>query len=237
MALKDLITQRAAMAEEQIEEIVAPYVGFDVNERAIVLLPAFARLTNKQKVLVYLVALQGWPFVTEDGVSTIAAPAELEKVLRIPGGSLRPVLMELKERHLIMGSGKNYSVNAAHLEDIKAEIGGANNGGATGSAARAPVRRKARTRKQKSDSKVTAKKGARRERKSSRAARFDKWIDTGFFDQPRTLNDVYEQFHKEAQIVRKTDLPRYLLDAVDAGRLERDKKEIKGKELWVYQKK
>ena len=237
MALKDLITQRAAMTEEQIEEIVATYIGYDVHEKAIVPLPPFARLSNKQKVLVYLVALQGWPLVTEEAVPTSASPAELEKALRIPGGSLRPLLMDLKERLVIVGGGKSYAVSAGHLEAVKAEIGARKNDSADAGAAQARVRRRARARKPKSESTAKAKKAGKRERKSSKAVRFDAWIEEGFFDEPRTLNDVHAQFHKEAQIVRRTAVPWYLLRAVDAGRLKRDKMEVNGKEVWVYQRK
>lgn len=238
MALKDLITQRAAMAEEQIEQIITSYLGYDVDEHVIVPLPPFAHLSNKQKVLVYLVALQGWPFVTEENVPTSASPSDLEKALGIPGGTLRPLLMELKDQHLITGSGKNYSVNAGRLASIKEEISGHEGEGAKVSAPQS--RRRSRKSNQRSKPagprKKAAKKTGQRERKS-KAARFDAWIDNGFFDEPKTLNDVHKQFHKEAQIVSKTAIPSYLLKAVDAGRLQREKAEVNGKEVWVYETK
>ncbi len=86
MALKDLMARRAASTEQQIEEIVAEYIRYDVEERAIVPMPPFARLSGKAKVLVRLVALQGWRFVTDELVASKTSPAELQNALNIPGG-------------------------------------------------------------------------------------------------------------------------------------------------------
>ncbi|MCI0429242.1 MAG: hypothetical protein L0210_01680 [Rhodospirillales bacterium] len=235
MALKDLITKRAVMAEEQIEEIVSQYVGYDVDEKSIVPKAPFASLSNKQKVLIYLVALQGWPFVTKDEVLTSASPSELEKALRIPGGSLRPMLVDLKERHVIVGGGKSYAVSAVHLDAVKKEIGSGRGDDVQTPARPKRARRKARAKAP--DGATALKKPRRSERKAtSRAERFDAWIKDGFFNEPRTLNEVHARFRKEAQNVRKTSVPQYLLRAVDAGRLEREQKEINGKLVWVYQK-
>jgi hypothetical protein len=54
------------------------------------------------------------------------------------------------------------------------------------------------------------------------AATFERWIDEGYFDEPRTLADVQKRFRKEAMMVPQTSLPGYFLGAVRKGRLNRD---------------
>lgn len=61
MALKDLTTSSRQLSEEQIERLVAPFVRYDPDAGAVVLLPQARSLPTRQRVLVYLAALQGWP--------------------------------------------------------------------------------------------------------------------------------------------------------------------------------
>jgi hypothetical protein len=66
------------------------------------------------------------------------------------------------------------------------------------------------------------------------AATFERWIDEGYFDEPRTLADVQKRFHKEAIMVPQTSLPGYFLGAVRKGRLNRDEVDVGGKTVWAY---
>src|SRR5690606_20377910 len=88
VALKDLIVSHAELTEEQIENFVSPYARYDLVAISIVLLLNAMSLSIRQRVIVYLVALRGWPFVvSEDAPPTSATPAELERSLQIPGGT------------------------------------------------------------------------------------------------------------------------------------------------------
>lgn len=233
MALKDLTTSSSRLTEQQIEEIVSPYVRFDPEAGAVVLLPAAGRLSGKQRVLVYLTALQGWPFVTEKTVATAAAPAHISDALHIAGGTLRPLLKQLKDGHFLSMSDGDYSVRGAALESIKAELAAS-----AASEARAP-----RNNQEKRPGGDTvphgggAGAGARRKgkRHGGESNAFIKWVADGFFRQPRTFREVLDQFHRKGRMIKSTSLPGYLLEGVRAGVLARVKKEIKGKRVWVYQ--
>ena len=122
MALKDLTLAKAQLTEKQIEELVADYVRYDVDDKSIILMPQAAHLPNRCKVLVYLTAIQGWPFVSHEAVPTDSTPAQIEEALNIPGGTLRPLLKDLKESHLIAVHGRTYSIKTAALSTIRGEI-------------------------------------------------------------------------------------------------------------------
>lgn len=251
MALKDLIAERGALDEAAIERIVAPYVRYDVDAKEIHFMPAFAGLSNKVKILVFLVALQGWRFVTDDPMPSDARPADIEAATRIPGGSLRPVLRGLSENHHVFERDSRYSVRGTSFLVIEAEL----NGGEE----RVVVRRQrpsgrksakdtgeavAETDETAADSAsveeaAVADDGAKKSRKvgsktGNLAATFERWIDEGYFDEPRTLSDVQKRFRIEAIMVPQTSLPGYFLAAVRKGRLMRDEVEANGKTVWAY---
>jgi len=237
VALKDLVAQRAALTEAAIEDVISEYIRYDVDEREVVFTPAFAGLSNKAKILVFLTAQEGWQFVVEDQDRSPLKPADLEEHLGIPGGTLRPTLKDLKDRHLISAKGGAYSVRAASLEAIKSELNG--DGGS--------AKPKSRKRKKAQPSPATsgetgdegtksagAKKGAKTSSNGA-SERFAGWVGDGFFDQEKTLKDVQDKFHEVGMIVARTSIPTYLLKAVRAGTLKRTKKKVGNKDVWVYQ--
>lgn len=237
MALKDLVAQKAAITEAAVEEIIAEYVRYDVDEAEIVFTPAASGLSNKEKIFVYLVALQGWPFVTETDVPTEAKPAALGEALGIPGGSLRPTLKDMKDRHFITVRAGAYSVKSSALEAIKGELGSKRASDRSTPDKRKNRKKPARTkirRKSKSDQVAKNKKAPAR---TGISDTFSDWIDEGFFDDARTLSEVQAKFHEEGIIIARTSMPTYLLGAVRKKRLTRQKEEIGGKQIWVYQTK
>jgi len=262
MALKDLIAEKGALDEVAIERIVSPYVRYDVEAREIHFMPAFAALSNKAKILVYLVALQGWRFVADEAMQVDARPSDIEAATGIPGGSVRPTLSALAESHHLTERDGRYSVRSTSLSVVEAEL----NGGGQGVALRRPrggarkAARKARTAESdiedfesgetdgdedaesigepvaESDEEAAKTKRPRKiaGKTGNVAATFDRWIDEGYFDEPRTLSDVQKRFRKEAIMVPQTSLPGYFLGAVRKGRLTRDEVEANGKTVWAY---
>ena len=237
MALKDLIASKASLAEDVIEEIVSEFVRFDPDHKAVVFTPKAHGLSTKARVLIYLVALQGWSFVVDDPVPADAKPSEITEHTGIAGGTLRPVLKELKDRHIIVQRGGRYSVRSVALQAIKSELGGS----AINST---KPNRKSKLRadhdgesESEPPSEATGKRGRRSSGINKLGEEFDALINGGFFNKQKTLADVQQHFHKRAMIVPQTSMPPYLLKAVRSGQLERDKIEVNGRAVWAYTKK
>ncbi len=230
MALKDLIASKSALTEEAVEALIKDYVRYDVEEKEITFLPAAARLSGKQKVLVYLVALQGWPIVAKgQEIPTAAKPAHIGERVGVPGGTLRPLLKDLKDRHLIAWKAGAYSVRAASLADIKAEVDG-----------KAPARSAPKPKRAKTPEKAVPGEPKVKRKASGKSgdltAKFNGWIDEGFFRKPRTLGEVRDRFHEQGDIIPRTTIPAYLLAAVRTKppRLTRTRADVDGKKVWVY---
>jgi hypothetical protein len=248
MALKDLVAEKGALDEAAIERIVKPYVRYDIDAKEIHFAPAFAGLSHKAKILVYLVALQGWPFVVDEMMPTDARPADIEAAIGIPGGSLRPILRGLTENHRVAERDSRYSVRGASFPSIEEEL----NGGEE----RVLVQKRRPGKNANGDrtiheddestgdvstaqNEAVADGGGKKSRKvgsktGNVAATFERWINEGYFDELRTLSDVQKRFRKEAVIVPQTSLPTYFLAAVRKGRLTRDEVETNGKTVWGY---
>jgi len=248
MALKDLIADKGALDEAAIERIVGAFVRYDVAAKEITFMPAFAGLSNRMKILVYLVALQGWKFVSDDPIPGDARPSDIETATGIPGGSLRPTLRELSENHVLSERDSRYSVRGTSLRAIEEELKGGEEEIVV-RRQRPSTRRKSRKARGTADSAADQEDaetdnvediaGAKRTRKPSGktgniAATFERWIDEGYFDEQRTLAEVQRRFRKEAMMVPQTSLPGYFLGAVRRGRLKRDEMAVGGRTVWGY---
>ena len=245
MALKDLIASKSELAEDAIEKIVASYIRYDPEARDVVFTPEFNTLSNKSKILVYLVSVQGWQFVLDDPVVVNTKPSSLEEVLGIPGGSLRPILKDLKDGHLITSKGDGYTIRAANLSSVQREIA------PSSGEAKSPNRKPKSTRNnrtiartsQEGEKESTAQPRnapliSRKKRSASGSdikQTFESWVSEGFFDEAKTLAAVQARFHQEAILIPRTSIPKYLLSAVRGKSLSRVKSDVSGKSLWTYQ--
>jgi hypothetical protein len=233
MALKDLTIKGSILAEKQVEELVSKYVRYDVEEKQIHFLPAFTPLKNGHKVLVYLVALNGWPFLTKEPVPLEASPATISEAINVEGGSLRHTLMELKTSHLISTTGRLYRVHSAALGQIKDILQGT---------VVADKVNKSKSRAKKSKGLQEAKKvakgnGAKKKNQRDLMPIFNKFITDGFFDQPRIIGDVKNRFAEKGLTVPLSSIPKMLLKATKDEKIARKKKEINKRKVWVYQRK
>jgi hypothetical protein len=180
MPLKDLVAKKSEIAESVIEAIVSKYVRYYIDTLEIGFTPEGADLSGGNKVLVYLVALVGWRYVAESPPVISTKPADLEKALGIAGGTLRPLLKNLKDTHLIAPSAEGYTVREGNLEAIAAAINGE----------KKPSRRRVAAAPKAARPK---KDGATTKRSTGNpiSPKLDAWIKEGFFKTPRTLRAVH----------------------------------------------
>lgn len=223
MPLKDFVAKKSEIAESVIEAIVSKYVRYYTDTLEIGFTPEGADLSSEKKVLVYLVALLGWPYVTDSSPVIPTKPADLEKTLGIPGGTLRPLLKNLKDAHLIAPSAEGYTVREGNLEAIAAAISGEKKPSRRKVAA---VAKAARPQKDGATSK--------RSNGNPISPKLDAWIKEGFFKTPRTLRAVHKRLHEEGVIARQTSVSGPLLKAVQQRRVSRQKIFEDGKEVWAY---
>ncbi len=222
MALKDLIADKSALTEEAIEGIVSAHIHYYLDTGEIGFKPDGQSLSNERKILVYLTAIHGWRYVTDNPPDTPTKPANLSDALGIPGGTLRPTLKSLKDSHLITADGGEYAIQTSRLSAIASTVNGekkTKGNKRTAKSARGKVKKK-KTASRKPASKITS--------------RLQEWIKEGYFGRERTLQDVHTRFHEKGIIVQKTSLSGPLLQAVQEGHLKRKKLSIDGKNVWTY---
>lgn len=259
MALKDLVISQRELTEEQIEELIEPLLRYDASTRQLVLLPPAAELQNRQRVIAYLIGLLGWPLVLpEDPPATAMTPAELAEVLKIPGGSLRPILKALKDERLIQVKDGKYSVSHVTFPFLKEQLQG-----------KAPAPQKSRKRRkattmsqekrrsnlpgeqseqsgpaqEESSEGVERPAAKRRGTRDATAAGFGplervrQLIGEGWFATPRSVRDIVSELASRGATYRGQDLTRQMQTLVRKRELTRSKAAQggSGREVWHYQ--
>lgn len=100
MALRDLIKSSAQLSVELIEGILKNRVDLIKETKSVRIVRELNRkLDNKTKVLLYLTGKAAWGYI--DQKEYRLKPRDIQKDLFMKGGTLRPILMNLKKEHLI----------------------------------------------------------------------------------------------------------------------------------------
>ncbi|WKZ26095.1 MAG: hypothetical protein QY322_02170 [bacterium] len=121
MALKDLTIDQGQMLEELIESSVSSYIRYDINQKAVIFLPeALRNLSVQKKILIYLLALRGWPYVIEStDISQEAQPKDIAKAITENGSTVRNNLQSLLKDGLILKSATKYSISQIAITRIE----------------------------------------------------------------------------------------------------------------------
>jgi hypothetical protein len=231
VALKDLVVDHRKIGEETVEKIVAPYIRYDPRAGKITWTPQAKALGNDAKVLVFLVGVLGWQYVSDEEQDVATKPSDLEGELGIAGGTLRPVLKKLKDAHLLSVMNGHYRVQLANLDSIEAAVAGETPRGAWKGGARKSTRTK---QDEASPDPVGGAKKKNRGTSGQLKNFLTKWVADGFFNEPKTLADLLERYHEHGVITKQTSLSGLMLEAVRDDLLSRAKVGAGGKQVWAY---
>ena len=121
MALKDLKIDQGQMLEELIESSVSSHIRYDINQKAVIFLPeALRNLSVQKKILIYLLALRGWPYVIEStDISQEAQPKDIAKAIMENGSTVRNNLQSLLKDGLILKGTTKYSISQIAITRIE----------------------------------------------------------------------------------------------------------------------
>ena len=234
MALKDHTTDSAKLSEEQIEGIISGYIKYDPGRSSVVLLPKARELPAEKRILLFLVALRGWPYLVKDNTPPESAkPAQIVQATNVPGGTVRPTLRALVDANLLSYHHGQYEAPAHNLALIAEMLSGS---------ASSAVRSRVRNGKPKKVTKNTfedEKKDKRTGRnKLSLGEAFQKLVDEGWFRGGKTTSQLQETLKERTIYVPMTRLPVYLIGAYRSNKLDRHQEVREGnKKVWVYEPK
>ena len=231
MALKDLIVDSGKVTEEALEEIISAYVKYELNPYAIVFTPEGNALGNVEKVIVYCASILGWRYVVDDPPSVSTKPADLENVLGISGGTLRPVLKRLKDNHILAVTEGHYSIRPSNLAAAGRVVSGEKNLVTFPSKLKVVKAAKSNVR---SDAVVSGNTKSKKKVGMPIKASLDALLGEGFFSEFRTLTQILERLHELAVNAKITSLSGPVADLVRYKKLERKKVNENGKQIWTY---
>lgn len=233
MALKDLVADSSKLTEAAIESIVEDYVRYDPGTYEVVLTPAGLSLGNDSKVLVLLVAISGWQYVTDEVRPVDTKPAALERMTGIVGGTLRPVLKKLKDANLVTTTGDGYAVRAANLDAVGRVVAGERS---VKKASSSRAKRPSSEKEKGSTGQTVTRAGGKERRKAGVpiASSLVRLLEAGFFSEDRTLSQVVARLHEMAIIAKGTSLSGPIADLVRDGQLTRKKVTEGNKDVWGY---
>ena len=240
--LRDLVVEHGTLQEERIENVISKYIRYEVNPCQILLTQEGDSLPNKLKVLVYLVAVLGCQFVSPNEPIPMTRPSDLERTLGIIGNTLRPVLKDLSDSHLVWVEEGAYLVRYTDLEKVAREI--AQHTSKSVHRSEKP-RRKPNSRKKKKTAKTEiSTKGSpkqnetkntdRKKRAVSASQALKSLLDEGFFAEYRTLRHVVDRLGEKAISIEITSVSGPIAELVRRDQLERKKSTANGKSAWVY---
>lgn len=228
MALKDHIADSTKIKEEEIEAIISDYLKYDPSHKTVVLMPRAQELSVEKKVLLHLVALQGWKFISskEEIPDSGATPKEIEQVTGVKGGTLRPTLRALVQSRMLESKKGRYEIPAHNFGRVREVMAG------KGSSITVSSVQSKSTKSTKKTSQKTSKKKTKSKPSLSEAIK--KLIETSWFKSGKTTAQLQKKLEDDAIIVPMTRLPVYLIKAVHDGDLKRSKETIDEKKVWVY---
>lgn len=109
--LDELVVDAREIDRELVGTFLKPYLRIDRETCAIMPQPAWTKVSNEARVLLYLVGRKAMRALELNILSEHATPLQIEQATGIPGGSVRPALKRLlKGRFITRESDLGYTV-------------------------------------------------------------------------------------------------------------------------------
>jgi hypothetical protein len=109
--LERLLVSQEDVNRELLAEVLSPYVQISKGTGEVVQLPSFSKLTNAEKILVFLLARKAAKSLGLSQVREGVSPKEISSMTGVNYDSVKPTVSALaKKQHLLQKEGENYSV-------------------------------------------------------------------------------------------------------------------------------
>ena len=221
--LEALLVDAVAVDRERIAGVLAGKLALDRNSGAPVILPGFAELDGKAKLLSLLLAHRALELLGLKKDPSIS-PVDASRQTGMPGGTVRRMLPEFVEAHLASRSvDGTYFLSSAQIPNAISSI--------SDSPVAVAGSRRGRARKPSNRPKgggAAPKASDDRKPASSKTGRspvtlVKELIEVGFFDEPRTVADAQQRLKdKTGHDVPSTTLAPTFTRLLRSGALDRE---------------
>ena len=220
MALVDLIVTNKEISEDLIEHILKEKVMLIQDGHKVILTREGISYSNKIKILLFLAGGKAWELI--DKINLSFSPSDMEKILNIPGNSLRPLLKELSDDYQIENTQGKYKITSKGIYELETLSKTSNNT----SRQNTKKRRSNPSSKLKSTNNVT-----------SKSKFLDELIEEDYFSVQRDSTEILNELGRRGIMIKPTSLPSYLLPLLRKRVLTRDYVLKNKRKVWAYMKK
>ena len=224
--LKALLVEAVVVDRERIARSLAGRLALDQQTGRTVLLPGYAELDAKGKLLALLLLRRAAGLLGLAETDAIS-PSEAARESGMPGGTVRRMLPELVDGHLASkGADGGYCLSNAQIPSAIALVEQSSTDSDNTTSSPTSIARKSRKHQKKAGRSGPTEKGSSSKGARSPTALVGALIDSDFFAEPRTLADVQRRLKdKSGHDIPTTSLSPVLTRLLRAERLDRNRGE------------
>ncbi len=105
-----------------LAKLVGPFAAIDEESGRVHFKADAENLSNKRRILVYLLACLALAVRSGAAQSAAVSPKKIEEALGLPGGTVRPRLQELVASRIVIKTGGEYAVDSTTLQRAAKEL-------------------------------------------------------------------------------------------------------------------
>ena len=117
--LDELVVDEGELNRDLLAGILSPYVRLARTDGRPIFTGEFRRLSASQRTLVYLLARKAAISLQLSSGDASATPKEIADSTGVPHGTIKPVVIELVKKGMLLGEKGRYSVPSHALISIK----------------------------------------------------------------------------------------------------------------------